>query len=328
VHRDIKPSNIVFADVMGKRTAKILDFGIAKVMHEAWSVTSAKTSRVDGGGGMFTPAYAAPEQWVTRFGATGPWTDVFALALVFVELMTGKPALEGPTIPQFLGQCIDEDHRPTPRTLGADVPDGVEAVFAKALEVEPADRYPDVGALLAALNEAAAEVRSDGAGALDWSSGPTTTIYGAPLSERGDRAPRARKPTLPRRPRRVPRAAWLALPVLVLGLVVVAYLQLGAGDAEVIRAKAPEGALSAALAPPLPPETGEPNGAWLTVLCTPFCSDIVVDGESLGPSPVLASRIQAGRREIVMRREGTPERRMEVRVEQGAERSISVSMGP
>jgi serine/threonine protein kinase len=38
----------------------------------------------------FTPQYAAPEQFNPVLGATGPWTDVFALALVFVEVVTGR----------------------------------------------------------------------------------------------------------------------------------------------------------------------------------------------------------------------------------------------
>jgi eukaryotic-like serine/threonine-protein kinase len=43
----------------------------------------------------FTPQYGAPEQFTRDFGATGPWTDVFARALALLEVVSGRPALVG-----------------------------------------------------------------------------------------------------------------------------------------------------------------------------------------------------------------------------------------
>ena len=65
---------------------KVLDFGIAKVVQSAAELGSF--TKTGGSVTSFTPAYGAPEQFSRTQGATGPWTDVFALALVMTELLT------------------------------------------------------------------------------------------------------------------------------------------------------------------------------------------------------------------------------------------------
>jgi formylglycine-generating enzyme required for sulfatase activity/serine/threonine protein kinase len=156
-HRDVKPANIfVRGDPRaGDVVVKLLDFGIAKVVQDAQKL-GGSFQRTSGHVTSFTPAYGAPEQFSRSHGATGPWTDVFALALVAVELLTGREPLEGDTIVQ-LGYCsADLRRRPTPRTLGAAVSDDVEAVFAKALAVPVDARYQSVGDFWNALRAALA----------------------------------------------------------------------------------------------------------------------------------------------------------------------------
>jgi serine/threonine-protein kinase len=65
-HRDIKPANLFLADVGGRRTLKVLDFGIAKVITETASMTRAFEAT---GSSLqaFTPRYGAPEQFSRRF---------------------------------------------------------------------------------------------------------------------------------------------------------------------------------------------------------------------------------------------------------------------
>ena len=157
-HRDIKPANLFLAEVGGRKTLKILDFGIAKVVSESESVSKA-FEETGASLQAFTARYGSPEQFSRRYGATGPWSDVFSLALVLVEAIVGHSALEGVDTAQLFIAAADTTRRPTPRAHGVDLGDAVEAVFATALAVDPKERYPNAGAfwdaLLAALPSSA-----------------------------------------------------------------------------------------------------------------------------------------------------------------------------
>ncbi len=149
-HRDVKPANLMLTDISGRLTMKVVDFGIAK----APSDEPTQASPHDGlGSGMqaFTPRYGAPEQFSRKFGPTGTWTDVYALALIYVELVTGAPALEGEDPVQLYVATSDAKSRPTLRNKGIDVSDAVEAVIAKALEIDATKRYPTAGEFWDAL---------------------------------------------------------------------------------------------------------------------------------------------------------------------------------
>ena len=148
-HRDVKPANIfIVGDPRGEHTMKLLDFGIAKVVQDAQKMGFAKTAGIIT---SFTPSYGAPEQFNRAYGATGPWTDVFALGLVLVELLVGREALAGDSLVQLAYAAADPVGRPTPRRFGVPTSDETEAVFQKALAVSPAERYQTVGDLWSAL---------------------------------------------------------------------------------------------------------------------------------------------------------------------------------
>jgi len=140
-HRDVKPANIfVLGDPHGTDfRVKMLDFGIAKVVQEAQSAEGfhKKTQGVT----SFTPAYASPEQFSRELGATGPWTDVFAMALIITELCTHRPPLGGDDLVQLAFSATMLNKRPTPRAFNVAIPDAVENVLLKALAVQPGDRY-------------------------------------------------------------------------------------------------------------------------------------------------------------------------------------------
>ena len=147
-HRDIKPANIYVlgGELTPHATLKLLDFGIAKVMDMAAPELTATS------GSVFSPQYAAPEQYNRGLGATGPWTDVHAICLVLLELMRGGQRVYPQREIQVIAvACLDPKVRPTPRALGLEVSDAVEAVFARATAIAVADRYPDIGSFWAEL---------------------------------------------------------------------------------------------------------------------------------------------------------------------------------
>lgn len=156
-HRDVKPANLFAAQEPGGMAMKVLDFGVAKIMGDealvgAYDATGQSVR-------AFSAAYGAPEQFYpgsTGVGATGPWTDVYALALVLVELVTARPPYEGAP-PSFASQAIDPARRPTARAKGVALPDAVERLFERALAVDPRNRPPTAGAFWRELEAAARE---------------------------------------------------------------------------------------------------------------------------------------------------------------------------
>jgi serine/threonine protein kinase len=151
VHRDVKPGNIFVLNGAGGEAlrTKLLDFGVAKVMRGA-AATGAVVSQ------SFTPSYGAPEQFSPSYGTTGPWTDVFALGLIVVELLTGREALQGDALSGLAAQSCDPHVRPTARTLGAVVTNEVEEVLERALAVSLEHRFGNARALWSALRNALA----------------------------------------------------------------------------------------------------------------------------------------------------------------------------
>jgi serine/threonine protein kinase len=145
VHRDVKPANIFLLAPGGGPSAKVLDFGIAKIMKEGEAAGTKGTFAA------FTWLYAAPEQLDPRLGATSLATDVYAFALLLTELLTDKKPMDQPDTIAIMKAAIDPYRRPSPRAKGANVPDGVEAICVKALAVDPKARFPSIVELWSAL---------------------------------------------------------------------------------------------------------------------------------------------------------------------------------
>lgn len=147
IHRDLKPQNVIVRRLPGGRLhATMLDFGLAKFMDGSGPGQNlTKTGLVVG-----TPAYMAPEQ------ASGAHADrradVYAAGIMFFELLAGSHPFEG-----FEGTELLRQHLLAPppslasRCKGAKVAPELEALLARALAKDGADRYADAGAMLDAF---------------------------------------------------------------------------------------------------------------------------------------------------------------------------------
>jgi eukaryotic-like serine/threonine-protein kinase len=152
-HCDVKPANLFLTEVAGRPTLKVLDFGIAKFADEQAS------RELDEATGealcAFSPFYAAPEQFDRDLGPTGPWTDVFSLALVLVEVASGRAALEGQSLAQLFRAASDEENRPTLRARGVDCSEAVDEVVRRAISPRPEARFATALDFWQALTQAA-----------------------------------------------------------------------------------------------------------------------------------------------------------------------------
>jgi serine/threonine-protein kinase len=145
-HGAVRAEHVALAEVDGASAAEL-------------TVAAPGADTADAGSTLdrASAAAAAPEQISTVLGPIGPWTDVYALALLCVELMLGRRVAEpGATVADLLTRARDEAAQPTPRAVGLAVPDAVEAVLARALAMRPMERYQDAGRFWAALREAVA----------------------------------------------------------------------------------------------------------------------------------------------------------------------------
>ncbi len=144
IHRDLKPDNVMVAiDHDGTDVAKLLDFGIAKLLNHEDEDYGWKTTE---GFVMGTPAYMAPEQ------AGGlpidARTDIYALGAIMYEMFTGQPVFSGKSAGEFVRKHLNEDPTPPSQTEGgADLDPRIEAIIMRCLEKEPEDRYVSSTAL-------------------------------------------------------------------------------------------------------------------------------------------------------------------------------------
>jgi len=148
VHRDLKPDNIF---VTPNSHAKVLDFGIAKLLPEyGGGGSTTRTGMLLG-----TPTYMAPEQ-VTGGAVTGA-TDIYALGVILYEAATGTQPIRGETLLDLLTKIANEVPV-APRSLRPDIPAAYEAVILRAMAKQPQERYASTVEMAMALKEAAAEL--------------------------------------------------------------------------------------------------------------------------------------------------------------------------
>ena len=141
VHRDVKPANI---RILEDGTAKIMDFGIAKLADQETGLTATGMT-------IGTAAYLAPEQ--IRGEPIDRRTDIFSWGVTAWELLAYRRPFTGQHISTVLYQIL---HVPAPRLRPAvaDCPEELETIVRRCLEKEPGRRYGDCGELLRDIDRA------------------------------------------------------------------------------------------------------------------------------------------------------------------------------
>jgi len=148
IHRDLKPANIFFIQVPpgAAPQVKVLDFGISKVRDCTTQLTAEQSI-------MGTPHYMSPEQGEGKIDEIDHRTDIFALATICYQALSGKLPFAADTIPSIIYKICHK--QPIPITeLAPDLPPGVHAVLSRAHAKDKARRHDTVDAFAHELKEA------------------------------------------------------------------------------------------------------------------------------------------------------------------------------
>lgn len=139
VHRDIKPENLLFAS---EDTLKIADFGVARIES---GTRLTRTGVLPG-----TPEYMAPEQFSDQ--VAGPAADIYSLATVVYETLTGTTPFRSDNLAQVLQRQAFEKPQ-APSEYRGDLPAYLDKVLLKALEKKPEQRFASAGEFFQALSQ-------------------------------------------------------------------------------------------------------------------------------------------------------------------------------
>jgi len=187
VHRDLKPSNVMMIEYAGRIFPKLLDFGIAKLVDDSAAFETTVVP-IDVGEPMFSalgesgrqnltqanatlgsPPYMSPEQWCDPLSA-GPRSDLYSLAVMAYEALTGEQPFTGATI-----AAIGEQHcSAAVPALPDRFPAALNRVFQRALAKSAADRPATALAFASELRAAAfpSEAERSGLRAAELASPP------------------------------------------------------------------------------------------------------------------------------------------------------------
>jgi serine/threonine-protein kinase len=258
VHRDLKPANVFLTQGIGKRPwPKILDFGISK--QTSATIESMREGLTSAASMVGTLSYMAPEQ-IQNAGAVDARTDQYALAVMLYECVTGRLPFFGASPYQLMHNILNGSVT-APSALAPALPSRFDEILLRALERDPASRYPSVHAFASLLlgfggRETCAQWASEFAGAEE--AAGRTQSGGALPSPDVETLPAVLPRQRERRWRRVAFAVSAGAGVLVLGVLGVWNHQraprlAAEGEASAPRLNESSVVLPAAALPPLIP---------------------------------------------------------------------------
>ncbi|MGZ3439093.1 MAG: serine/threonine-protein kinase, partial [Polyangia bacterium] len=269
IHRDLKPQNIFVLERGDKARVKLLDFGIAKLADSDASVPKTRS-----GVAMGTAGYMSPEQ--ARGKNVDHRTDIYALGCVAYEMLLGRVPFVADTAIDILAMHLAAAP-PSPRTLWATVPPGVEKILLQMLSKEP-DGRPSLQQVRAIFDAASRSIT------------PTMGIAAGPR---------------PQPPRRF--AGWLlggAIAAVVVASGIYGFVTTRAHEATmpipILPVVPPPPTIAT---PPVEPSRVEPAPAKQSVLLVhaPAGSHVGVDGqEYVSTGPALRIDVAGGEHQVVV----------------------------
>ena len=155
VHRDLKPGNVFLAwGNEGERRVKILDFGISKFAEGATRDLTAEGTMIG------TPHYMAPEQ-ARGDKDVDHRADLYGVGVLLYRMVTGRLPFSKKPSDGLYEQILEGDKLP-PREVAPEVPEELERVIMKAMDLDPKGRWNDAREMRRALIEAVPDAAADG----------------------------------------------------------------------------------------------------------------------------------------------------------------------
>ena len=141
MHRDIKPANV---RILENKSVKIMDFGVAKVIGAPSVLTGT-------GVAVGSSAYMSPEQICGD--PVDVRTDIFSFGVLAYELFSYRKPFENENLFRLLEMIVKEDPEPIAKRV-PDIPEAIAALIGRAMHKDPAERFPTMRDLRAALASA------------------------------------------------------------------------------------------------------------------------------------------------------------------------------
>ena len=161
IHRDLKPENVIVSQSTGQERAVVMDFGLAKERRVGPEIEKLTATGVVLG----TPEFMSPEQ--LRGKPLDPRSDIYSLALMACEMLTGKLPFSGRSQQDVMIARLKGDPLPL-KDIRVDLtfPPRLNDVLSKALSRDPANRFATAPEMADAFEAAAAGKGSGGGGVL------------------------------------------------------------------------------------------------------------------------------------------------------------------
>ncbi|MBK9063455.1 MAG: serine/threonine protein kinase [Acidobacteria bacterium] len=141
LHRDITPANVMLAP---DGRAKLLDFGLSKILLEGARDASKATRHTGEGMIVGTLDYLSPEQALG--GELDERSDLFSFGIVFYQMLAGVHPFSGASVTQMVAKMMTKEADPWPEP--DNVPDVVKQIVARALKKDASERYGSAGQMI------------------------------------------------------------------------------------------------------------------------------------------------------------------------------------